>query len=277
VPPDYLFKYTPLHDPFDRSERRQAQLDALLTSNSLWFAAPATFNDPMDCQPRYTFDGGTPEEREEFRRNTLKLLVVFNHPDAQSSQRLEFFKQYNEKYPAFNQEFYEVSHAILTNTLKNRVGVLCLSECERDPVMFYHYADRHKGMCLMFRADAFFKRAEPVQYGADYPVVDFFDDSDNPAQFEKIFLKKYEGWKYEREHRVINFNQNKFSRLTSYPIELLEGVIFGYLMPQQDRDYATSLIKQRGSAVNIYEAKVSNEHYLMDIESVESIAAKDGD
>jgi hypothetical protein len=64
---------------------------------------------------------------------------------------------------------------------------------------------------------------------------------------------------------VVNTSQHPDQRLTEYPVELLEGVIFGYLMPQADRDYAISLLEQRGSPVTLYEAKISREQYLLDI------------
>lgn len=269
MPPDYLYKYTPLRDSSD--EQRQKRLDALLKNPQLWFSAPASFNDPMDCKPGFRFDGGTTEEREKFRRTVIRAKLKHDNLDVKGDQAISLLQEYSERYPTFNEELCELGHTLLSKDLQNVVGVLCLSECERDPVMFYHYGDGHKGMCLKFRTLDFFEHAEPVQYGLDYPVVDYFDDKDNLRQFERIFLTKYRGWGYEHEWRVINFQQDQAQRLTSYPVQLLEGVIFGYLMSQEDRDYAMRLLQQRGSPVTLHEAKVSDEHYLLDIASLGGI------
>jgi hypothetical protein len=262
--PDYLYKYTPLRCPTD--EKRDIQLAALLTDPALWFSAPASFNDPMDCKPGFRFKAGTPDEREKSRLTAIKALVTLDHPGAQGKELSARYREYEKLYPSFNEELSEKAHKALLNDIRTRlVGVLCLSECDRDPVMFYHYGDDHKGMCLKFRTRSFFQYAESVQYGMEYPVVEFFDSSDNDAQYEKIFLTKYDGWRYEHEFRVVNTSQHPDQRLTEYPVELLEGVIFGYLMPQADRDYAISLLEQRGSPVTLYEAKISREQYLLDI------------
>jgi Protein of unknown function (DUF2971) len=269
MPPDYLYKYTPLRAPTD--EQRQRKLDALLLTPKLWFSAPASFNDPMDCKPGFTFEGGTPQLHEEFRRTVILRKIREDHPNILGDQIGALIPEYTNQYSHFNESLCRLGHTLLSKDFRNNVGVLCLSECERDPVMFNHYGDGHRGMCLKFRSLNFFAHAEPVQYGMDYPVVNYFDDANKVKQFGKIFLAKYLGWKYEQEWRIVNFEQDPTQRLTSYPTELLEGVIFGYLMPQHDRDYATDLLRRRGGNVMLYEAKVNDRHYLLDIELLESL------
>lgn len=261
MPPDHLYKYTLLRAP---SEEQQPRFDALLTSPRLWFAAPSSFNDPMDCKPRFQLEGGSPGDREKFRRHTVMHMVKQEHPHARGDELIELVAGCLRKHPVIDPQFLEIAQSVLSNKVRN-VGVLCLSECERDPVMFYHYGDKHHGMCLKFRSNDFFTHADAVQYGMDYPVVEFFDDEDNQGQFEKIFLTKYQGWSYEHEWRIVDFEQDPALRLRTYPSELLEGVIFGYKMPQEDRDRAIYLLRQRGHPVKLYEAKVNEAHYLLDI------------
>ncbi|TDN62327.1 DUF2971 domain-containing protein [Paraburkholderia sp. BL10I2N1] len=268
MPPDYLYKYTPLRDRTD--EMLDKRYAALLTDSQLWFSAPSSFNDPMDCKPVFRFGGATPKEQQGFRETVLKGLAMRDFPDVHGQEFITCYGEYQQQYPAFNDELCEIGHQLLSSDLRSRlVGVLCLSECERDPVMFYHYGDKHKGMCLKFRTLDFFEHANPVDYRAMYPVVNYFDSTDNEAQYGTIFLTKYEGWEYEHEYRIVNFDQHRSPRLTSYPPELLEGVIFGYLMPQEDRDYARGLLEKRGTPVTLYEAKIGREQYLMDIVQID--------
>ncbi|WP_148654561.1 DUF2971 domain-containing protein [Paraburkholderia caribensis] len=273
MPPDYLYKYTPLRDAADA--KRNERFANLLTDSALWFTAPVDFNDPMDCRPVFRFEGGTPEERDEFRHTVFRSLVSRNFPSLRGKELKARYRAYEKQYPSLTEEVCAIGHKALAADIRDRlVGVLCLSECERDPVMYYHYADKHKGMCLKFKALDFFQHAELVEYSSTYPVVDYFDSSNNEQQFRKIFLTKYEGWRYEHEYRVVNFHQNPKERSAKYPRILLEGVIFGYLMPNADRDYAKGLLEQRGSLVTLYEAKVSSERYLMDIVPLEQIGSR---
>ncbi|MGX7004877.1 DUF2971 domain-containing protein [Caballeronia sp. KNU42] len=272
MPPDYLYKYTALQAPtegtctrgFRARLARQPRFDALLSSHQVWFAAPSSFNDPMDCKPRFRFEGGSNEELERFRRNTIMHMVKQDHPHSSGDELVNIVAEYLTSYPRADAGFLALAHLVMERELRN-VGVLCLSECGCDPVMFYHYGDQHRGMCLKFRSIDFFAHAEPVRYSMDYPVVDFFDDEDLQEQFTKIFFTKYQGWSYEHEWRVVDFDQDPARRLRNYSSELLEGVIFGYQMPQVDRARAIELLQQRRHPVKLFTAKVNEAHYLLDI------------
>ncbi|SIO67979.1 Protein of unknown function [Burkholderia sp. GAS332] len=263
--PEYLYKYTPLRAPPDKPGRQQ-QLDALLTTPQLWLAAPSSFNDPMDCKPGFRFSGGTPEAREKFRRVTIIRMVKRDHPQAKGDELISLVADYSRKRQDIDSRFEEEADLALSAALQS-IGVLCLSERHRDPVMFYHYGDRHSGMCLKFRIGDFLAGVERVKYGENYPVVEFFDDLDHEEQFEKIFLTKYKSWEYEHEWRYVaaNLDLENPQRLRDYPAELLSGVTFGYKMPQDDRDYAVDLLCKRGSKVELFEAKLDRNHYLLDI------------
>lgn len=260
--PDHLYKYVAFRS---EDEKTQQRLHALLITPKLWFSEPSSFNDPMDCNPRFRFEGGMLEERQKLRQTILKRMIRENHGELSGRDVEALLDLYQRSFPALDDRLLEIGHQLLAKDLQSDVGVLCLSECGCDPVMFYHYGDKHRGMCLQFRTADYFSYAEPVQYSEEYPSIQYFDSSANEKQFEQIFLTKYSGWKYEHEQRVINFEQHKTPRLCEYPPKLLEGVIFGYLMPEEDRLQVVRLLEQRGHTVQIYVAEVSRDHYLLDI------------
>jgi len=84
-------------------------------------------------------------------------------------------------------------------------AVLCFSEKMDHPLMWSHYADKHKGLCLAFEIPA--SHLRKVHYmrarliGASVPkkfgMPDSADHKSNPL------LVKYSGWKYECEQRII--------------------------------------------------------------------------
>jgi hypothetical protein len=82
-------------------------------------------------------------------------------------------------------------------------GLLCFSSKWRNPVIWSHYADRHKGLCLGFDlADA---SVGPVSYSGRRLAVEL-DSLKSPRGLSedyvrKIFFTKYAHWKYENEYR----------------------------------------------------------------------------
>ena len=66
-----------------------------------------------------------------------------------------------------------------TESLQSNVdasGVLCLSECHDDILMWSHYGDSHRGICLEFKATntALFGEAQRVKYAetyTDFPLL----------------------------------------------------------------------------------------------------------
>lgn len=83
-------------------------------------------------------------------------------------------------------------------------GLVCFSEDWADPVLWSHYADRHKGMCLGFDVNR--KLLQKVRYEAKRLTV-ALDACDDPNQLPKdlqraLMSTKYKSWKYERERRL---------------------------------------------------------------------------
>jgi hypothetical protein len=50
---------------------------------------------------------------------------------------------------------------------------------------------------------------------------------------ERIILTKSKHWSYEREYRLVR--PGMAGRKLDYPVELLTGIIFGYMMRDNER------------------------------------------
>ncbi len=84
-------------------------------------------------------------------------------------------------------------------------GFLCFSETWRSPVMWSHYADRHRGLCLGFdipeshllKVEYSYKRiASPLKFDVPEPLRLKIATSH--------IATKFAGWSYEREWRCIS-------------------------------------------------------------------------
>src|SRR5580658_3045414 len=84
-------------------------------------------------------------------------------------------------------------------------GLLCFTQSWRDPLMWSHYADRHRGMCLGFDVDdSLFAR---INYSPRRLPLDkwkHLNCAGPPKELKQLLLStKCARWEYENERRVI--------------------------------------------------------------------------
>jgi hypothetical protein len=90
------------------------------------------------------------------------------------------------------------------DALNEEKGLLCFSQKWNNPVLWSHYAVKHRGMCLGF--DLADHLASAVKYAKDRLPIRFVDD--DPAKgLEESFvtdllITKFHHWTYENEVRV---------------------------------------------------------------------------
>jgi hypothetical protein len=95
----------------------------------------------------------------------------------------------------------------IASALENS-GLLCLAESCNDILMWGHYANAHRGICIGFQRDhstVFGRQVRPVSYQRDYPrlTVVNFDPTVDPHSADQLWLTKAANWSYEREWRIL--------------------------------------------------------------------------
>jgi len=90
--------------------------------------------------------------------------------------------------------------------MAEQCGILCFSRNWKNPLLWSHYANRHKGVAFQFklRNDI----ALPVKYRKSRFEIDFakkilLKENITKEETEGIWLTKFESWKYEEELRVV--------------------------------------------------------------------------
>lgn len=79
------------------------------------------------------------------------------------------------------------------------MGLLCFSERWNNPVLWAHYGDKHKGICMEFDIpDKFLLK---VEYKQELAIVEG-NDRDWRNKFAQATKTKYEHWSYEEEYRI---------------------------------------------------------------------------
>ena len=96
-------------------------------------------------------------------------------------------------------EFYQ-----LKEEMNQTIGALCFSRNWNNPVLWSHYGDRHRGLCLGF--DLLDEWAFEVSYQGERlkgEVESELPKKDHETFGHKLLLTKYEHWRYEDEVRMI--------------------------------------------------------------------------
>lgn len=100
-------------------------------------------------------------------------------------------------------------------------GVCCFTLDPTSHLMWSHYADGHKGVCLEFRtrrSQLLCNRLRPVTYSDERRVIQTMDEFT-----QKAFFCKTTHWAYEKEWRLLGGGD----AYLHYPRVALSAVIFG--------------------------------------------------
>jgi hypothetical protein len=112
------------------------------------------------------------------------------------------------------------------NEMHKQYGVLCFSKHWHNPVLWSHYADKHRGMCLGFEVEA--ARLQAIAYVTKRPILRL---PPNQADANQLLFTKYRDWKYEEEWRgwIRLDERDKATSFYFYPfdgvVELSEVII----------------------------------------------------
>lgn len=128
-------------------------------------------------------------------------------------------------------------------------GVLCFSLSWNDILMWSHYGERHKGICLGF--DVPDELTKTVTYLRDVLVVENLIDAPTEEQMRIVDLlcyAKYEGWFYEKEVRVIGMRKEIDEKTGKYFVSFgehlrLKEVITGVSFPMSNRPLIEDALK----------------------------------
>ena len=84
-------------------------------------------------------------------------------------------------------------------------GILCFSEDWHNPVMWSHYAEKHKGLCLEFEiSNELLAKINYSQIRLKKEMEGLFHSQSDVQEsaMDRILTTKFAHWKYERERRI---------------------------------------------------------------------------
>ena len=171
-------------------------LKATLRDRAIYLPSPSRFNDPWDCRP--WFDLAVLDD-EVMREGHIEwLMSVADQPIPANAGELRRDRR-------LLNWFVEESSRRLGEAINKEYRLYCLTPKDDNLLMWSHYADNHKGVCLQFDT-----RMEPiagafkVSYQGQLPLSIIPEHNEDAA--EKALLTKSDVWDYEEEFRLIGLD-----------------------------------------------------------------------
>ena len=234
--PRYLYKYRSIKSTID-----------FLKNGSIYFSSYKDFNDPFEsaCKRKYDF---TPKEYFE----TFQRWGVDSFSAAIEAEKIRL--GYVNAKDLLSQA---------TDLILNDFAYFCMTKDPDNILMWSHYADSHKGVCLKFDLlqdlDTF-SLTVPVDYNSEYPEFDTLNG--NPGI--NIITRKSLDWAYKHEHRTVKVKEHGIHQINK---EALVEIIFGCRTLKRDKIKIRNLVKNNGfNSVSFSEAVVNPEAYKLDIQ-----------
>lgn len=258
--PTKLYKYCPVNVWSLRA----------ITEAEVHYTQPKLFNDPLDCSPTLEVDIDNYELTrllrkmlsesliaEEVRREIDRIRCMADAPEEdgdapnpEASLKWGLAQRVNE---LLQSEF-------------GAKGVLPLSATWSEPLMWSHYADQHRGICIEYDVTGRpIESLKPVNYNAPravraHDLHRWKIDNDGDA-FDRIrntyFYAKAPEWAYEKEWRDINDRAG----VNALNFEL-SAIHFGLRMDFVWRRTIVKLLNQNHD-VALYQMRVESDSFAL--------------
>lgn len=220
----------------------------LLSKGEIYYANPRSFNDPLDCNPTVRVD----TDRASIERLCFRMLAAA-HGEEKALKEIG-----NHRYMSTQCGDYKANPKAekdykrrLGSEIKQLVdaemasrGVLSLAERWDCPLMWSHYADEHRGLCIEYDMnDHRCSHIKPVDYRRprSIKITELTQWKLNKSAeaeqnvLDTYFFAKSLQWRYEKEWRYIHSSNG----VKQAPFRI-SGVYFGL---RCDAAVRTSIVK----------------------------------
>ena len=251
---------------------------SLLIEDQIFLADPASFNDPLDTKPALKVDIEHSSLlaildlllRKRYLAEAAAASRTIGHnlgnveSNSRERARKSVFRKVGQEIflhrgGPMDDEMLSVVVSVIEDELLRAYGwgILSLAERSNCPLMWSHYGDQHRGICLGYSVpENSGLNLKKVKYGGPRQV----NASDVLAMLKdvprateavdtNVLLRKAHSWRYEREWRLIGQRG-----LTDSSLEL-EEVVFGLRCPNSVKHAVGCGLEGRGREVKLFEIR----------------------
>lgn len=248
--PDKFYKYRSMSGDAANWVERTVLCD------EIYFASASSFNDPFDLRPSFSMEAPPERQRDDFLRMSRKFEPELTEEDRQAEADLVMATSMSSADINNTTAAIQAIHNHHTTT---KVGVLCVSTKSDDILMWSHYGDSHRGICLEFDGAApLMAHAQKIQYSDVRAPINPYDDGPE-VMMEKSLLLKSNHWAYESEWRLLRYLGGP--GVVKFRPANLTGIILGALASASTIDTVAAWVRRRAVPISIYRASVSSKKF----------------
>lgn len=233
--PQQLYKY-----------RTIDSVKQLLENHKIYFSSCKEFNDPFESAINI-LSGYTPQQYYE------SFIFGDMSPEVSKELTRQIVSGIIDGETLLKQ---------LTREVISSVGYYCMTTKPDNLLMWAHYADSHRGVCIKFDIlkdlDTFLVPL-PVDYNEQYIDFNMLN-----SDLLSVLRRKSPDWEYEDEYRII---KTDYQGLWEIKPECLAEIIWGCRISEEDKNEIRELAAASGfKNVKFSEARMNKNSYGLEIE-----------
>ncbi|WP_352296014.1 DUF2971 domain-containing protein [Pseudoalteromonas sp. 20-MNA-CIBAN-0454] len=227
-----------------------SNLARTLNNETLGFSKLSDYNDPFESEFSTFLHISNTEKRKNFMAS-----------DVTQKKEQDVWDSYQRTMDWINNYF-------------STKRVTCFSYSPIEPLMWAHYADKHKGVCYWFDKTVFDQNytSGDVVYSSSLPKLhlDFGRTKNTEVErhLNNFIFTKSQSWAYEKEFRFYISSEESVHRFNP---EALKFVILGMRSASEVRkvhEIVHSFNQRNGVNVRVLYANMSSDRYEMEINSM---------
>lgn len=253
--PATLYKYRGMNGGAEKYVERT------VLHNEIYMALSRTFNDPFDLLPVFSFEGTMEERIEDYIRLHEKFGVQYSGDLRELAKR--------DVEARLSPETIKQTEAVMSAEHRAAVadvtGVYCVTTKPDNLLMWAHYADNHKGICLEFRGSIALTVGTPmkVQYSDTRTPIEMYRKQ--PNALELALCTKSSNWEYEDEWRIIRPEYEGGPGIATFsPLELT-GIIIGAMADPETVELVKKWAAARTESLTLRQAALNTRKYALDL------------
>lgn len=243
--PKILYKYKPLNEYTDK----------LLFEGDLYFPSIGQLNDPFEGSIPYILDPKELTTEKIFQY--MYELARRSNPTWSDEQVYKFVTKEVEKDLLHNEKHIEQQNKENREEVERLFGILSLTNQRNNFLMWSHYADSHKGICIGFDVEKIFNvvlgSLGEVIYSKDLPIKHL--NSDVTEFMQNLLLTKSKVWEYENEYRLIKMNGAR--KTYSIPFDSILEITFGCKVSLEEKERIIKQMSDKNPSCIFYNSSLS--------------------
>lgn len=257
-----------------------------LEDELLRITQPADLNDPFELLPGIpTIDDFSGVFEKIYKRNIAHIDSLTIDKSKKTELRKKQLIDYKTHIRKLNNneegnfKSYFLENA--SKNINNNLGILSLTRRWDSALMWAHYTDSHKGLCIGFDSQkSFFSSFRQVNNGDKIFMPVIYSNNrikvpieENVSIDYKVMFSKSIDWQYEEEERLLVMLRHANKTIANKPYDiclykvphrLIKEIIVGVNFPEDKFEKVKEFCSKNN--VDLYKCKISEIRYDMERE-----------